>query len=57
MIFHRISELILATFIQRYDKKKKKKKKKYISFQERDTNGNFTSCQVPHFMIVYIYAT
>ena len=47
MIFYRISELMLATLIQRYDKK-------IISFQERETNWNFTGCQVPHFMIVLI---
>ena len=38
---------MLATLIQRYDKK-------IISFQERETNWNFTGCQVPHFMIVLI---
>ena len=36
---------MLAILIQKYDKK-------IISFQERETNGNFTGCQVPHFMIV-----
>ena len=35
------------TLIQRYDKK-------FISFQERETNWNFTGWQVPHFMIVLI---
>ena len=42
--FCRISELMLATFIQRYDKK--------IVFdpvQKRETNLNFTGCQMPHF--------
>ena len=41
LIFYRISELMLATLIQRYDKK-------IILFQERETNWNFTGCQVPH---------
>ena len=47
MIFYCISELMLATIIQRYEKK-------IISFQERETNWSFTGCQVPHFMIVLI---
>ena len=47
MIFYRISELMLATLIQRYDKK-------IVSFQERDTNWNFTVCQMPHLKIVLI---
>ena len=51
LIVYRISELILATLIQRYDKKKKKKKKN-ISFEEREIHWNFTSCQVPHFTIL-----
>ena len=38
---------MMATLIQRYDKK-------IISFQERETDWNFTGCQVPHFMIVLI---
>ena len=38
---------MLATLIQRYNKK-------IISFQERETNRNFTGCQLPHFMIVLI---
>ena len=46
MIFYHISELMLATLIQRYDK--------VISFQEWETNWNFTGCQVPHFMVVLI---
>ena len=37
-ISYRISELMLAI----------------ISFQERETNWNFTGCQMPHFMIVLI---
>ena len=47
MIFYRISELMLPTLIQRYDKK--------IIFdlvQKRETNWNFTGCQMPHLMIV-----
>ena len=44
--FYRISELMLATLVQRYDK--------IISFQDRETNWNFTGCQVPYFMIVFI---
>ena len=47
--FYRISELKLATLIQRYDKK-------VIScfdpIQVRETNWNFTGCQVPHYMVV-----
>ena len=38
-------------------KKKKKKKKETIIFnpvQKRETNWNFTGCQVPHFIIVLI---
>ena len=38
MIFYRISEIMLATLIQRY-------LKKIISFQERETNWKFTGCQ------------
>ena len=45
MIFSRIFELMLAILILWYDKK-------IISFQEPETNWNFTDCQVPHFMIV-----
>ena len=48
IIFYRVSELMLATLIQRYDKK-------IISFQERQTNWNFTGCQVPHFIISISY--
>ena len=47
-LFYRISELMLATLIQRYDKN-------YFIFdpvRERETNWNFTGSQVPHFMIV-----
>ena len=47
LFFYRASELMLATLIQGYNKKN-------ISFQERETNCNFTGCQVPHFMIVSI---
>ena len=47
MTLYRISELLLATLIQRYIKK-------IISFQERETERNFTGCQVPHFMVVLI---
>ena len=43
--------LIQSTLIQKYDKK-------IISFfdpvPERETNWNFTGCQVPHFIIVLI---
>ena len=39
---------MMATLIQRYNGKQN------ISFQERETNWNFTGCQVPHFMIVLI---
>ena len=45
-----MSELVLATLIQRYDKN-------YFIFdpvQERQTNWNFTGCQTPNFMIVLI---
>ena len=45
MNFYRISELMLETLIQRHDKK-------IISFQERETNWNFTGYQVSHVMIV-----
>ena len=45
--FYRISELMLPTLIQRYDKK-------IILFQERETNWNFTGFQMPHIMIVSI---
>ena len=41
--YHRIN----VTLIHRYSRK-------IISFQERETNLNFTGCQVPHFMIVLI---
>ena len=43
-------QLMLATLIQRYDKN-------HFIFgpvQERETNWNFTGCQVPHFIIVLI---
>ena len=46
IIFYRISELVLPTLIQRYDKK---------SFHfKNENNWNFTGCQMPHFMIVLI---
>ena len=54
IIFYRIYELMLATLIQRYDKK-------HFIFdplQEKETNWNVTGCQVPHLMILlipYIY--
>ena len=54
IFFNCISELMLATLIQRYDKKKKQQQKKNISFQEQETNRNFTCCKVPHFIIVLI---
>ena len=47
MIFYHISEFMLPTLIQRYDKK-------IISIQDRETNLNFTGCHVPYFMIVLI---
>ena len=46
--------ILLATLIQRYDKKN------HFTFdpvQERETNRNFTGCQVSHFMIVIISYT
>ena len=43
MIFYRISELMLPTLIQRYDKK-------IISFLIQLTNWNFTGCQMPDFI-------
>ena len=49
MNFYRISELILPTLIQRYDKN---------SFQffepVQKREPNFTGCQMPHFIIVLI---
>ena len=51
MILYRISELMLPTLIQRYDKKKS------IHFdpvQERDTNRNLTGREMPHFIIVFM---
>ena len=49
MNFYRISELILPTLIQRYDKN---------SFQffepVQKREANFTGCQMPHFIIVLI---
>ena len=49
MIFYRISELMLPTLIQRYDKN-------HFIFHpvERETNWTFTGCQMPHFIIVLI---
>ena len=49
--FYRISELMLPTLIQRFDKN-------HFSFnpaQERETNSNFTDCKVPHCMIVFMF--
>ena len=46
--FFIVSELMLATIIQGYDKKK------IISFQERETNWNLTGCKMPHVMIILI---
>ena len=54
MIFYPISELMLATLIQRYDKKSFH----FWFSSKRETNWNLTGFQVPHFMIVlipYIY--
>ena len=50
MIFYRISELMLATLIQRCNKNH------FIFYpvQEQETNWNYTGCQVPHSMIVFI---
>ena len=50
MIFYRTSELMLAILIQRYGKNH------FIFYpvQERETNWNFTGCQVPHLMFVLI---
>ena len=50
MTFYRVSELMLPTLIQRYDKYH------FISdpVQKRETNLNFTGSQMPHFMIVLI---
>ena len=48
--FNCISELMLPTLIQRYDQNH------FIFYpnQKRETNGNFTGCQMPHFIIVLI---
>ena len=51
---------MLPTFIQKYVKKKPTKiQKKTTHFifdpvQKRETNLNFTGCQMPHLMIVLI---
>ena len=45
MIFYRISELMLATLIQIYDKKS-------FHFKYERLTEIFADCQVPHFMIV-----
>ena len=52
MIFHHISELMLATLIHR----KAIKKIRFIFYpvQERETNWFFTGCQMPYFMMVLI---
>ena len=50
MIVYRISELMLPTLIQRYDKN-------HLIFDpvlRRGTNWIFTCCQMPHFTIVWI---
>ena len=47
-IFFRISELMLPTLIQRYDKKSFH----FDPVQGPETNWNFTGCQMQHFMIV-----
>ena len=44
-IFYRISELMLAAFIQRYDKKS-------FNFKNERLTESFTGCQVPHFMSI-----
>ena len=48
--FFRISELMLPTLIQRYNKNH------FIfdSLQKLETNWDYTDCQMPHFMIVLI---
>ena len=50
MTFYRTSELMLTTLIQRYDKKEND----FDPVHERETNWNFTGCQVHYFMIVLI---
>ena len=50
---------MLPTLIQRYDKKNHFifDKKNHFIFDpvlKRETNRNFTGCQMPHFMIVLI---
>ena len=52
VILFRISELMLPTLIQRYEKKKIISF--LIQFKKRETNWNFTGCQMSHFMIVLI---
>ena len=50
MIFYCLSEIMSPTLIQSYNKN-------HFIFdpvQERETNGNFTGCQMPHFMTVLI---
>ena len=44
-LFYCTSVSMLATLIQRYN---------FYPVQERETNWNFTGCQLPHFMIVLI---
>ena len=39
---------MLPTLIQIYDKNHLM----FYPVQKRETNGNFTGCQIPHFMIV-----
>ena len=51
MIFYRISEFVLPTLIQIYDKKN------HFIFdpvQKQVSKWNFIGCQMPYFMIVYI---
>ena len=48
--FYRISELMLPLLVQRNDEN-------HFIFdpvQKRESNSNFTGCQMPHFMIILI---
>ena len=51
MFLYRISEVMLQTLIKKYDKKSFH----FYPVQKRETNWNFTGCQVPRFMIVLIF--